>query len=119
MNEKVLKSQLKKIVDDINAGNSSSRVEFKQQRKTTANMSVTGGNGRIYIQPSSIGYDVSLSGQSLERQMCSYMINLFGKNCDGYKQRNATQGFKRQPFWRTDDLSKVRKAIFHYASSGE
>ena len=87
-------------------------IKFHQQRKKRGNMSFTGGNGRICIQPAYSCYDVSLSGNSLFAEMASVMRDLFKHEHNGYKQSN-----ERQPYWRTDDLEIVKSAIKHYAKT--
>jgi len=82
-------------------------------------MSISGANGRVWIQPSTAGYDVSLSGESLEKQLYTFMKELFGHECNGYKQTNNNEGTKRQPFWRTSDFKKVRAAVCHYAKTSK
>ncbi len=91
------------------------RIKFQQQLEKDANMSFIGGNGRIYIQPSALGYDISLSGKSLEKEMYSFMHKLCGQECTDYKQKNKSKGKKDQPFWRVDDFEIVKKAVYQYA----
>ena len=117
MIEEELKENLLVLVSEINASRVTPKINFNQQNKTTSNMSLTGGNGRIWIQPHTEGMDVSISGQSLEKQMYGFMLSLFRRDCDGYKQRNATKGFKRQPFWRTSDFMQVKEVAFEYAKT--
>ena len=79
-------------------------------------MSFSGGNGRIWITPSLDGYDISLSGASLQKQMYPFMKDRVGRDCDGFKQRN--KDLKNQPFWRVSDFELVRQAVIHYADTG-
>ena len=114
-----IKERLLELVSEVNSlsGDNEDRLVFHQQDKTKGNISVkmAAGSGRIYVQPSSIGCDVSLSGKDLERKMYPFMRNLFERDCHGFKQRNRNRGWDRQPFWRTDDFQKVRKVVFNYA----
>jgi hypothetical protein len=112
----ILKEKLIRLVEEINASTSST-VIFKQQLKVKTNMSFFGCNGRIYIQPSSVGYDVSLSGKSVEKTLYPLLKKLFGKECDGYKQTNGNTGIITAPFWRTDNFDLVKKAVYIYAKS--
>ena len=117
LNEDVIKDQLEELVDSINSRLSSTRIEFNQQPKTKGNMSITGCNGRMFVQPSVEGYDVSLSGKSLENEMHDFLCKLFGKECDGYKQTNTRLGKKSQPFWRVSDFQQVVEAVYRYTMS--
>lgn len=111
--------RLHELVAEVNAEKlpKSGELAFYQQRVAKGNMSVylTQGNGRIYVQPSTSGCDVSLSGQVIEGEMHPFMRELFGKECDGFKQLNRNKGWAKQPFWRTDDFGKVKNAIRYYA----
>ena len=117
MNEEIVKNQLERLVNSINSTQGDLRIKFNQQVKQTKNMSLTGGNGRLYVQPSTEGYDISLSGKSLENGMYGFMSGLCKKECDGYKQLNERLGKKDQPFWRVDDFNIVREAALHYAKT--
>jgi len=116
-----IKSRLLDLLAEINkaSGEVGNELHFHQQQKVEGHISVKKdkGLGRIYVQPSSYGCDISLSGVVLEKEMYPFMKGLFGKGCDGYKQRNRNKGWERQPFWRTDDFSKVRAAIKYYVTS--
>lgn len=117
MTEEDCKEKLQKLLVQINASRATSKLKFNQQVKITSHMSLSGGNGRIWINPHREGIDVSLSGQSLEKQMYGFMFRLFGRDCDGFKQKNAGKGFKRQPFWRTTDFRQVKEVAFKYAKT--
>ncbi|PML05254.1 hypothetical protein BCT86_13035 [Vibrio breoganii] len=95
-----------------------SSIKLHQQNKRKENMSLEGGIGRLYVQPSANGYDVSLSGASIEHLMTKQLEELFGRIPDGYKQTNATKGFKKQPYWRTDNFSHVEVVSEMYARLG-
>jgi hypothetical protein len=88
-------------------------IKFEQQPVKEANMSFTGGNGRIRIEPFHSEYDISLYGKSIEKQMYQFMCDLCGKR-EGYKQ---TKPESRQPFWRVTDFKLVEKAVYHYAKT--
>ena len=117
MDEDILKSLLEKLVDSINSDQGNLKIRFNQQVKQTKNMSLTGGNGRLYVQPAIDGYDISLSGKSLENEMYGFMRSLCNKDCDGYKQLNKRLGKKDQPFWRVEDFNMVRESAYHYAKT--
>ena len=112
-----LKRRLIALRDEINAHHGSEKVAFNQQDAEKANMSFSGCNGRIWIQPAPERYDVSLSGKSLEAQLTEPFNRLFGKPFDGYKQPNANKGTYTQPYWRTSDFELVRQAAFKYADT--
>ena len=76
---------------------------------------LTHGIGRIYVQLSSLGCNVSLYGKMIEGEMSTFMQKLFGKKCDGFKQLNRNKGKEDQPFWKTPDFSKLKEAICYYA----
>ncbi len=118
MNKNEIKKRLLELVIEINTLKHPEIGElvFHQQKIATGNMSVylSQGIGRIYVQPSSIGCDISLSGQVIEKEMYPFMRKLFGKECDGFKQRNRNSGWDKQPFWRTDNFSKVQESIHYY-----
>ncbi|KUL30586.1 hypothetical protein [Chlorobium limicola] len=119
MNEREIKDHLHELIAEINSSEMLKKGEmaFHQQKVATGNMSVylTKGIGRIYVQPRSIGCDVSLSGKVLEAEMYPFMQKLFEKESDGFIQLNRNKGWAKQPFWRTADFSKVREAIRYYA----
>ncbi len=112
----ILKNKLIALVEEIN-NNTKTTISFNQQSKKKENMSLSGGNGRMWIQPSPEGYDISLSGISLEKNLTPYMEKLFGKPCDGYKQTNNNIGIIRQPYWRTDSFKLVSQAAYEYSKT--
>ena len=116
-----IRSRLFELVEEVNVGKlpKACDLAFHQQLVRTGNISVylMQGPGRIYVQPNSSGCDVSLSGQVVEGEMYPFMRELFGKECDGFKQRNRNKGWNKQPFWRTSDFGKVKDAIRWYASN--
>lgn len=63
----IVKSKLITLVEQINENGSGAKLEFKQQDVIQENMSICGANCRLYVFPTSTGYDVSLSGKSLEK----------------------------------------------------
>ena len=109
-----LRKRLLALQNEINAA--TARIQLHQQSVIRANMSFSGGNGRIWITPSLDGYDISLSGASLQKQMYPFMKDRVGRDCDGFKQRN--KDLKNQPFWRVSDFDLVRQAVIHYADTG-
>ena len=112
----VLKSKLVDLVTELNDSNDLN-LKFNQQVKTIENMSISGANGRLYINPSSVGYDVSLSGKSLEKNLHGLFKELFNEDCTGFKQSNKNTGIITQPFWRTDNFSLVKKAVLLYSKT--
>ena len=119
MHEEIVCKQLVKLVDEINSSNSNSKIKFNRQIKKTKNMSLSGANGRLWVTPSNVGYDISLSGKSIQKQMYPFMRDLCGKECDGFKQLNTKLGKKNQPYWRVSDLSLVEKAAYYYAATSK
>lgn len=117
MSVEILKSQILNLVDEINESIGIKKIAFNQQAKKKENMSLTGANGRLWIQPTTDGYDVSLSGKSLENEMTPFLTKLFNRREDGYKQSNASQGKLDQPYWRTSDFGLVRQTAIRYAQS--
>ncbi len=111
-----LKLRLQELVGEVNATNAGC-LKFHQQQKTEGNMSFIGGNGRLYVQPSSLGYDISLSGKSLEKEMYPFMRELCGSECTGYKQPNRSIGKKNQPFWRVESFELVKEAVYRYSKT--
>ena len=119
MNEKRienLRDRLAALEQEINSSGQYN-IQLHQQNVHKHHLSFSGGNGRIWISPKAEGYDISLSGKSLERQMYPFMRDLCGRECDGYKQTNERLGKKDNPFWRVSDFELVKKAVFRYAST--
>mgnify|MGYP000016414442 CR=1 FL=1 len=112
----ILKSKLIALVNELNES-STLILKFNQQVKTLENMSISGANGRLYINPTNVGYDVSLSGKSLEQNLHNAFKTLFNEDCTGYKQTNRNTGVITQPFWRTDDFSLVKQAALLYTKT--
>jgi len=110
----ILKNKLTSLVEEVNQSKANHSIKFNQQAKKKENMSLSGANGHMWIQPSSEGYDVSLSGQSLEINLSPAMEKLFSKPCDGYKQTNNDTGKITQPFWRTDSFKLVTQAAYKF-----
>jgi len=115
MDIETAKQQLKNLVKKINELSPGINVEFHQQDVTKKNMCIKGCNGRIWIEPTSKGYDISLSGNSLEKEMYGFMAELYERECDGYKQLNKRIGQKKAPFWRVDNYEMMEKAVYRYA----
>jgi hypothetical protein len=106
-----LEFKLRELVKEINAS-INPHVSFDQQRKKKEHMSLIGCNGRMFILPTSTGYDVSISGMSVEKNLYPFLKDLFGKDCDGYRQPNS-----RVPKWKTDDFDLVKQAALIYAKT--
>lgn len=119
MNEEILSKKLEELVEQINASNSIYQIEFNRQSQATEKMSLSGANGRLGVSPSGVGYDISLSGKSIQHQMYGFMRDLCGKDCDGYKQLNTRLGIKNEPFWRVANFSTVIEAAFRYARTAK
>lgn len=111
-----LKQRLLELRDQVSI--TGKNIELHQQEVKTKNLSFSGGNGRLCIKPNTEGYDISLEGQSIQKQMYPFMKELCGKECDGYKQKNTRLGQLNSPFWRVRDFDLVRKAVIHYAGTG-
>ena len=92
MQTEIVKKQLLRLIDEINEKIGHEKIFFAQQRVSKGNMSLKGGNGRMWINPSAEGYDVSLSGASLEKEMYPVLKKLFVRSHDGYKQANSNTG---------------------------
>lgn len=114
----ILYSLLSDVISDINLRFRSSLV-LNQQRVTKKHISLSGANGRLWVSPSVVGYDISVSGKSLENELVPTLKTYFGRNPDGYKQKNANKGFKHQPFWRTKDFQDVQVACELYAKTAK
>jgi hypothetical protein len=110
-NIEILKNKLIQLESEVNI-NPLHNIEFHNNQVKKENMSFTGGNGRIWIQPFHREYDISLSGKSIEKHMYRFMCDLCGKNHNGYKQ---TKPEPHAPFWRITDFKLVEKAVYHYA----
>ncbi|MFA0252683.1 hypothetical protein AB4480_25050, partial [Vibrio sp. 10N.261.45.A4] len=80
----LLFERLVKLVE-LHNSQSGSNLKVLQQEKVKANISIAGGNGRLYVHPNSEGYDVSLSGQSLEHILTPSLVDFFHRSPDGYK----------------------------------
>jgi hypothetical protein len=112
----ILKARLLKLEAKINE-DGRNKIQYHEQHEDKKNMSFTGGNGRLYVTPSSEGYDISLSGKLLQSQMYPFMRDLCGKECDGYKQTNQKIGKQDVLFWRIEDFALVVKAVRHYSKT--
>lgn len=114
MNTDILKSQLISFVAEINESLNCEKLAFHQQSVQKTNISIIGGNGRLYINPTSKGYNIGLSGVSLTAEMYDYMCELTKKD------RNDKYGFpalKRLPKWEVESFSIVKEAILRYSKS--
>ncbi len=115
MNTATLKAQLQKLVDIVNVSSPFYEIKFYQQKIEKRNMSISGGNGRLWVQPAKDGYYISLSGRSLVKEMSPFMREIFEKKHDGYKQPNSKTGRLDQPYWKTDNFELVVRAVFYYS----
>jgi len=113
-----VKMKLLELVNIINAMSPISKVKFHQQDAIKGNMAIMGGeNGTLWISPCSSGFDIGLSGKSLEAEMSGFMCEICKSECTGYKQKNGKVGKMDLPFWRVDDFSLVQKAAYYYAGT--
>jgi predicted HNH restriction endonuclease len=112
MDINITKKKLIDLVVKINEQHPSIGLAYHQQDVTKKNMCVEGCNGKMWIEPMSNWYDISLSGQSLTLEMTGYMKQEFGEKT-GNKQSKPEPS--HQPFWRVDDFKLVEKAVFRYA----
>lgn len=106
------KKKLENLVAKINTQYPSIGLAYHQQNATKKNMCIMGCNGKLWIEPMSNWYDISLSGQSLTLEMTEYMEQVFGKKT-GNKQSRPEPS--HQPFWRVNNFELVEKAVFRYA----
>ena len=114
MNTDILKSELISLIAEINKTLSCEKLVFHQQSVQKTNISVIGGNGRLYINPTSKGYNIGLSGLSLTDEMYSYMCDLTGK------VKHDKFGFpalKRLPKWEVESFSIVKKSVIRYSKT--
>jgi hypothetical protein len=115
-NIETLKSQLKVLVDEVNSSLGHSKLTFHQQKIRKINMSVTGGNGRLCINPTSDGYKIGLSGIPLTNEMYGFMCQLTGKSKHDIYEFPALE---KLPKWRVDDFSLIKKAVHQYAKTNK
>ncbi|KNH52092.1 histidine kinase [Vibrio cholerae] len=104
----ILYSLLNDVVSDINHRFRSSLV-LNQQKVTKKHISLSGANGRLWISPSIGGYDVSVSGKSLENELVPTLTSYFGRGPDGYKQKMQTKALSINRFGeqRTSKMFKL------------
>jgi hypothetical protein len=119
MNEEIVYKKLEVLTDEINTSNANYNINLDRQTRNTKRISLTGANGRLGVYPSTIGYDISLSGKSIEEEMYPFMRDLCGRECDGYIQKNTKLGKKNQPFWRVSEFSLVKNAAYYYSTTVE
>ena len=105
-------NQLRALVRKIRSENATSLVEFCQNPKTKRNMGVKGCNGTLWIHFHKEYYDISLSGQSLTKDMKGFMETTFGRK-KGNKQSRPEPS--HQPFWRVTEFKSVAIAVYRYA----
>ncbi|HHX8502022.1 TPA: histidine kinase [Vibrio diabolicus] len=114
----ILYSLLTKEVESLNSELNIALV-LNQQEKVKKHISLSGANGRLWVSPSSGGYDVSISGASLERKLLPVLKAHFERKPDGFKQKNSNKGFLRQPYWRTGNFGDVQYACELYAHTSK
>ena len=114
MNTEVTKQQLQELVDRVNSTPQRNTLEFHQQTESKENMSITGGNGRLCIRLTTKGYDIGLSGKSLEKEMYAFMCKLTSKN---HHDKYGFPAKEAQPKWEVDNFKKVEDAVCRYAST--
>ncbi|ELA7884164.1 histidine kinase [Vibrio parahaemolyticus] len=112
----ILYSLLAKEVESLNS-KLNKTLALNQQDKVKKHISLSGANGRLWVSPSTGGYDVSISGASLERTLLPVLTAHFKRRPDGYKQKNSNKGFLRQPYWRTNNFGDVQYACELYANT--
>lgn len=115
MNIETLKVTLQNLVELVNSLSPENTITFNQQDETKENMSLTGGNGRLIVEPRKNAYDIGLSGKNIQIEMYDFMSELCGSRCTGYKQKNQKIGKCDLPFWRVSNFELVQKAVYHYA----
>lgn len=112
----ILYSLLAKEIESLNSELNIALV-LNQQEKVKKHISLSGANGRLWVSPSSGGYDVSISGASLERKLMPVLKAHFEREPDGFKQKNSNKGFSRQAYWRTQSFFDVQYACELYAQT--
>lgn len=111
-----LKARLAGVASRLNAAGGC-HLQLHQQIVTRKHLSLTGGNGRMYVVPTADAFDIVLSGISLTQQLTPVMTRICNQPCAGYKQRNAKKQQVREPFWRVEDFAIVEEAITAYSMS--
>jgi hypothetical protein len=113
MKNEIVERQLRDLVKELNRTIGREKIEFDQQPKVKAHMSLMGGNGRLCVAPNTKGIDVSVRGQSVEKQLYPEFEKLFGRKHYGYRFPKD----KRQAFWRVESFADVRAAAEIYAKT--
>lgn len=111
-----VKARLNWLVSQLNRAGGC-HMQLHQQRVTLKHISLTGGNGRMYVVPTADAFDVVLSGASLTQELSPFMTELTGKPCTNYKQRNSKKHQRREPFWRLADFALVEIAVTQYSKT--
>ena len=112
MNIETTKERLLQLNEEINLLSLTKNIQFHQQTVVKKHMALKGANGTLWIVPNQSSYDICLSGKLLVAEMTTFMRQLCGKDCSGYKQ---TKPIPHLPFWRVEDYQIVRKAVFRFA----
>jgi hypothetical protein len=106
------KQLLISLVKTINSENPSLSLEVHQQKVVKQHICVRGNNGSLWIEPYPDWYDISLSGQSLTKQMTGYMEKLCGNK---YGNKQSKPEPSHQPYWRVTEFKFVEAAVNQYA----
>ncbi|UKA12896.1 hypothetical protein [Photobacterium damselae] len=109
----ILRKQLRKIIVEVNTEYNSNLIQDQQDEIKNNQSILKRGTriGRVWIHTSSRGYDISISGQSLEPKLRPAMVKIFGHESIGFKQS------KKQAFWSTEDLEQINQVIIEYAKA--
>jgi hypothetical protein len=113
MKNEIVERQLRDLVKELNRTIGREKIEFDQQDKVKARMSLMGGNGRLCVAPKTKGIDVSVRGQSVEKQLYPEFVKLFGRKHYGYKLTKPDS----QAFWRVESFADVRAVAEIYAKT--
>ncbi|CAD5373048.1 hypothetical protein RA210_U280023 [Rubrivivax sp. A210] len=106
-----LKARLQSLVAEINSS-ASCQIMLHQQSVIRKHISLSGGNGRMYIAPTASEFDISLSGHSLTQELSPFMTDLCGPRRD-YKHRKHL----REPYWRVSDFQSIERAVKRYSQT--
>ena len=94
LNEDVIKDQLEELVESINSRLSSTRIEFNQQPKTKGNMSITGCNGRMFVQSSAEDTMSPYQASRLRMRCMTFCASYSGKNVTDTSRQTLASGRK-------------------------
>ena len=88
----ILKNKLLSLKDEVNQAAGKEILSFNQQSKVQENMSYSGCNGRLWIQPSIEGYDISLSGASVEKELAAIEKKIASRKSRLASSSKSSQG---------------------------